>query len=193
MADSWPYEEQLIAALRRITRAMDLHSRLLLQTYGLTFPQLAALRAIGRLEPVTAAALARDIHLGRPTVTGILHRLELRGLIQRVRGDQDRRRVNISLTEAGHGVVASAPSLLDDQFQGELAALQQWERTQILSTLQRVAEMMNIGRLRTMAQMAGGLTDPASAEVEYPYDESLERLDEPGELPQADASERGTP
>jgi DNA-binding MarR family transcriptional regulator len=193
MANSWPFEEQFIAALRRITRAMDLHSRLLLQTYGLTFPQLAALRAIGRLEPVTAAALARDIHLGRPTVTGILHRLELRGLIQRVRGDQDRRSVNISLTEAGRSVVASAPSLLDDQFQGELAGLQQWERTQILATLQRVAEMMNVGRLRTMAKLAGGLTDSGSAEVEYQYDESLEGLDEPGQTPQGDASQGESP
>ena len=53
MPDALSLEEQVIAALRRITRAIDLHSRLLLQTNGLTIPQLVALQAIQRLQPIT--------------------------------------------------------------------------------------------------------------------------------------------
>ena len=49
MSNALPLEEQVIAALRRITRAIDLHSRLLLQKNGLTIPQLAALQATQRL------------------------------------------------------------------------------------------------------------------------------------------------
>ena len=101
MSNTLPLEEQVIAALRRITRAIDLHSRLLLQKNGLTIPQLAALQGIQRLQPITVGALARDIHLGPATVTGILGRLENRGLVNRTRGDLDRRSVVIELTDDG--------------------------------------------------------------------------------------------
>ena len=125
MSNTLPLEEQVIAALRRITRAIDLHSRLLLQTNGLTIPQLAALQAIQRLQPITVGALARDIHLGSATVTGILGRLENRGLLSRTRGDRDRRSVVIQLTDDGVKLVTEAPSLLQDRFHRELAKLQE--------------------------------------------------------------------
>jgi len=130
MFDTLPLEEQVIAALRRITRAIDLHSRLLLQKNGLTIPQLAALRAIQRLQPITVGVLARDIHLGAATVTGILGRLEKRGLITRARGDVDRRSVVVQLTDEGAKLIAEAPSLLQDRFHRELAKLEEWEQSQ---------------------------------------------------------------
>ena len=52
MSGSVTLEDKIIAALRRISRAIDLHSRLLWQKRGLTAPQLATLRAIERLQPV---------------------------------------------------------------------------------------------------------------------------------------------
>ena len=87
-------EDQVIVALRRITRAIDLHSRGLMQEFGLTAPQLAALQAVQRLQPITAGALARSIHLSQATITGILSRLERRDLISRARSDADRSRAD---------------------------------------------------------------------------------------------------
>ncbi len=136
-------EDQLFVALRRITRAMDLQSRLLLQDYGLTAPQLSALWAISRLQPVPAGVVAREIHLGYSTVTGILDRLERRGWIGRARGDRDRRSVSLCLTAEGECFLAGAPKLLKSGFQQRLAGLRQWERMQIVATLQRVADMMD--------------------------------------------------
>ena len=47
------YEEEILRALRRITRAIDLHGRSLVAPFGLTVPQLVCLRAIAvPLEPV---------------------------------------------------------------------------------------------------------------------------------------------
>ena len=51
MSNALRLQDQVIAALRRITRAIDLHSHLLLQKHGLTSPQLAALQATQRLQP----------------------------------------------------------------------------------------------------------------------------------------------
>ena len=111
MFDALPLEEQVIAALRR-TRAIDLHSRLLLQKSGLTIPQLAALQAIQRQQSVTVGVLAREIHLGAATVTGILGRLEKRGLVTRALGDVDRRSVVVQLTDEGANLALEASSLL---------------------------------------------------------------------------------
>ncbi len=81
MPERLTLEEQVIAALRRITRAIDLHSRLLLQRHGLTAPQLAAFQTTQKMQPISVGALAREIHLSQGTVTGILSRLENRGYL----------------------------------------------------------------------------------------------------------------
>ena len=42
-------ENQIVAAIRRIMRAVDLHSRRLAEEHGLTGPQLATLQAAASL------------------------------------------------------------------------------------------------------------------------------------------------
>ena len=142
-----------------------MRSRMLLQGYGLTTPQLTTLLAIARLQPVTAGVVAREVHLGQSTITGILDRLERRGWIGRTRGEQDRRSVNLCLTDAGQRVLESAPSLLDDRFRTRLGELAQWERTQILATLQRIADMMDIESIDLGVVERGGDTDVVRAIV----------------------------
>ena len=188
LTNSLTLEDQILVALRRITRAIDLRSRMLLQDYGLTAPQLTALHAISRLQPVTASVLAKEIHLGQPTVTGIVTRLERRGLIERTRGERDRRSVSITLTEEGERVLRDAPSLLQDQFLQRLGDLKEWERTQILATLQRIADMMDAGAIEAAPVLSSELVDAAAharlhfEEMETSEDALLEK--------QADCSRR---
>jgi len=165
MPDDLTLEAQILVALRRITRAVDLRSRALLNDYGLTAPQLTTLHAINRLQPVTAGAVADAIHLGRPTLTGILNRLESRGLVARSRSRQDRRVVKIRLTDEGQSILKNAPSLLQDEFLDELTKLKKWERTQILATLQRIADMMNATRLEAVPVLSSELADAVSGDT----------------------------
>ena len=156
-------EDQVIAALRRITRAIDLHSQGLMQTIGQTAPQLAALQAIARLQPITVGALAKSIRLSQATLTGILTRLENRKLVTKARSGSDRRTVVVELTEEGNSVLATAPSLLQDRFRRELWKLQEWEQTQMLSTLQRIASMMDAEEIDAVPLLGAGA---ASADPE---------------------------
>jgi len=166
-------EDQVIVALRRITRAIDLHSRGLMQQVGLTAPQLAALLAIGRLQPITAGALAKSIHLSQATLTGILTRLETRSLVSRTRSSSDRRTVVVELAEEGRAVLESAPSLLQDRFRHELLKLQEWERTQMLATLQRIAAMMDAEELDAAPVLAAGAAIATSADVSQFLDNAV--------------------
>ena len=135
-------EEQIVASLRRIIRAVDLHSRKLMEQSGLTGPQLAALQEINRQGPISAGQIAKAIHLSQGTVTGILRRLELRDMIIREKGELDRRTTMVRITPTGESVLLRAPSLLQENLLNRLERLESWERTQILATLQRVAHLM---------------------------------------------------
>lgn len=168
-------EDQLIMALRQITRAIDLRSRGLLQAIGLTAPQLAALKAISTLQPVTIGALAKSIHLSQATLTGIVSRLESRALITRSRSGSDRRATVVELTDDGHCVLKNAPSILQDRFRSELNNLQPWEQSQMLASLQRIASMMDADLLDgTLAVKESDFMDTDSTLV---LSESLESND----------------
>jgi DNA-binding MarR family transcriptional regulator len=165
MSSTLSLEDQVIAALRRITRAIDLHSRLLLKKSGLTSPQLTALHAIQRLGPVNVGALAREIHLGHATVTGILTRMEERGFVVRTRGSQDRRSVLVELTREGRKIIEEAPSPLQDRFHQELSRLHEWERTMILATLQRIASMMDAEAIEAAPVLVSGVVGAPEEDV----------------------------
>lgn len=135
-------QRQVLAAMRRIIRAIDLYSRQLLDECGLTGPQLALLEVLHRGGSVPAGELARRLQVGQPTVTGIVERLEKRGLLTRTRDGEDRRTVNVAITEEGVRLVAAAPPVLQKRFCEKLAMLADWEQTQLLATLQRIAAMM---------------------------------------------------
>ncbi len=136
-------EDDIVVALRRIVRAIDLQSRRMVDACGLTGPQLVVLREAVRLEDASVSALARAVSLSQPTVSGIVERLEKRDLLRRDRSDLDRRSVVVTATSEGRRVLEEAPSLLQDRFLRELACLEEWEQTQMLSILQRLAGMMD--------------------------------------------------
>jgi hypothetical protein len=98
-------------------------------------------------------------------MTGILTRLEHRGLIQRTRGERDRRSVDVRLTEEGQRVLRDAPSLLQDQFLNRLSELKEWERTQILATLQRIADMMDAGAIDAAPVLSSTFVDATAGEA----------------------------
>ncbi|MCW9032846.1 MAG: MarR family transcriptional regulator [Alphaproteobacteria bacterium] len=136
------YWQDVLISLRQIIRATDLHSKKIMKLSGLTIPQVVILRAIDDLGAVTVKALSDHISLSQATVTTILKRLELRGLVQRNRSENDKRAVHAALTSKGQEALENAPSLLHESFVNRFTALEKWEQTQILSTLQKVAKMM---------------------------------------------------
>lgn len=136
-------EEQVLISLRQIIRATDLYSRKLSKMVGLTAPQLLILRSILELGAVSITKLSQEVSLSQATVTTIIDRLEKRGLVTRHRSNQDRRIVHATLTAAGEAMVSKAPAPLQETFGRHFAALQNWEQAMIVSSLQRVANMMN--------------------------------------------------
>ncbi|TXS95480.1 MarR family transcriptional regulator [Parahaliea maris] len=155
--------EEVLVALRRVIRATDLHSKHLAKTTGLTAPQILLLQTIRDKGEVTIGELAADVSLSQATVTSILDRLEKRGLIYRERSKTDKRKVHAYLTDEAMEVLKSAPLPLQAQFTRQFGDLQEWEQTMIISSLQRIAQMMDAQHIDASPVLDIGMLDRQNA------------------------------
>lgn len=149
-------QDNVLISLRRIIRATDLHSRKLGKHTGLTTPQLVIIRTIGALKDPTVSDIAKAVSLSLATVTTILNRLETHGLVHRERSQVDRRRVIVTLTQAGLEKHAIAPKPLQDSFVDRFSRLEKWEQHQIVAALERVASMMDAEELDAAPLLLSG-------------------------------------
>lgn len=136
-------DEELLIALRKIIRSIDMHSRKLNKDVGLTGPQLMILQNVGKNDGVMVREIAETINLSSATVTSVLDRMEARGLVKRVRSTIDKRKVGVYLTDKGELALSTAPLPLQENFTNKFNELEEWEQSQMVATLQRLASMMN--------------------------------------------------
>src|SRR5690606_10064448 len=137
--------DRILRAIRQIVRQISEHSNHLSRDAGLTLPQLLCLRAIGAGQGevgLTVGDVAQRVHLSAGTVSRIIDRLVVRGLVDRQRGTRDRRKVRLTLTDLGAERFRSLPKLLQVDFLTRLAALPEAEQRAILHALERVVELM---------------------------------------------------
>ena len=156
-----PLSRQVLLSLRQIIRAMDLRSRQLEKSLGLTVPQLVILKEVAASSNAPIGSIARQISLSQATVTTIVDRLEQRGLVERNRANDDRRKVLVTITDRGADLVDRSPTILQEEFLEAFSRLEPWEQTQMLATLQRMAAMMKAEQLPVTPLLTVGpvLTD----------------------------------
>ena len=87
--------------LARASRALYHPYKDRLHRYHLKPPQLFLLLTLYDHDGVAAGELASRVHLDKSTLTGMLKRLEERGLLTREEDENDGRSVRVALTERG--------------------------------------------------------------------------------------------
>lgn len=169
---------RILSAIRRIIRAVDIHSRKLHNEFDITTPQMICIYELSRNDGITLSQLSKAVNIGISTVNGIVDRLELKGLLTRHRSQQDRRKVLLHLTEAGRKVTRKAPSLIQDKLSNALQNLPELEQVTIAMSLERVVALMEAEHLDTSpnlvpnGDMQGAETDATSA-ADPPTDDKL--------------------
>jgi len=131
-----------LTAMRKILRTTELNSKRLMRETGLTPSQLIFLQMLEDEREQTAGYVAGRMGITQATTTALLQKLEARGMIQRRKGEADRRQVWLSLTDAGHKVLQIAPDGAHARFQEEFGALEDWEQAMLVAALERVAAML---------------------------------------------------
>lgn len=148
------YERRILAALRRIVHAIDLHSRRLLAKCEVTAPQLVCLHMLAAKGSLNSRALAEKVHVNPSTLVGILDRLEARSLVRRRRDEEDRRSVFVELTREGASFIAKAPSPLQSALVDRLNGLSRKDQCRLAESLEEVVALMQAGSLSDVPVLA---------------------------------------
>jgi len=123
---------------------------------------LLSVRKDGKANP---SAIADDVLLSKATVTTIVDRLEAAGLVTRERSVADRRVIEVKLTEDGGRRLDAAPELLQEGFIRRLNTLDDWERKLLVSSVQRIASMLDASDLDAAPILeVGDMSDAAANE-----------------------------
>ncbi len=130
-------------ALRRIARALDVHSRKLYRECSLTSPQMLCLSTLKCEGAQILSTLAARLHLGVSTTNGIIDRLEAKGLVQRSRSREDQRKVFITITPEGEELLDKVPELMRDIYAQAFARLSPEEQQVFASMLERLAGLLD--------------------------------------------------
>ena len=91
-------------ALWALDHALQSASKRMEAARGVTAPQRLVVRIVGRFPGISAGEVAEILHLHPSTLTGVLGRLESRGLLARRPDPGDGRRALLDLTARGRGV-----------------------------------------------------------------------------------------
>lgn len=157
--------DTILSTLRQIIRAIDIHSKYLVKKYGLTGPQLLILKEFYKDTSQIVGQVAANVSLSQATVTSILDRLEKQGFISRVRDPDDKRKVNIKLEDKALAILKTEPNLLQEDFLLQFAKLADWEQSLLISSLQRIASMMNAGDIDSPPVLASGPLSASTQDV----------------------------
>ena len=95
---------QFMQRLWHLVHTLDVASKRMARTIGVTGPQRMALRVVGLHPDISAQRIALTLGMHPSTLTGVLARLEARKLIARTADENDRRRARFRLTAGGRAI-----------------------------------------------------------------------------------------
>lgn len=129
------------ARVIRLERFIGRLATELVQRYGLNEGELnvlAALRRAGEPNALTPTDLYKGLLLSSGAMTNRIDRLEERGLVERVRDDEDRRRILVVLTPEGRSVIDEAMDAHVEMLRGTMDVLDDDERETLVALLRKL-------------------------------------------------------
>ena len=132
----------IIDNLRRVFQIISEYSKTAERSTGLTGPQLWALSLLSNDAPIHVSDLARQMYLSSATVVGILDRLEIKGLVTRLRSKEDRRAVNLHLTEKGRDLAVKNPEVAQIMLMKGLEGLSDEQFSRVDEGMQQMVRIL---------------------------------------------------
>jgi len=144
---SQPANELMVAEIldniRRVFQVVNEQSKRVERETGLTGPQVWGIKVIAEQGEIRVSDLAKKMYLHPTTVVGIIDRLEKRGLVSRSRSTEDRRVVDVSLTDEGRSLVANLPEAASDRIARGLESLSSTELAVIHLGMDRLTNSLD--------------------------------------------------
>jgi DNA-binding MarR family transcriptional regulator len=128
--------------LRELGRVRPLRDPVSTIEHPLTGPQLHSLLWLGTEGTLSASVLAQRVGCGQPSITGVIDRLEKLGYAQRARDTDDRRVVNVELTDEGKKLYVQLDDRITDKMGLFLSLLANDDRDHLIRIIGNVIEVL---------------------------------------------------
>jgi DNA-binding MarR family transcriptional regulator len=138
----------IMQSLRRIVKAIQDYSHEVSGKFGVTGPQLWALKTISWEGSLPLGELSKKMYLDPSTISGVIDRLESKGYVTRDRNQEDRRVVKVQLTPAGQSLVEKAPNPAQGKMIHGLRKLSKNELSAIYHSVDKLVEIMEVQNLK---------------------------------------------
>jgi MarR family transcriptional regulator, organic hydroperoxide resistance regulator len=139
---------ETVQSLRRIVKTIEDYSQKVSSEFGITGPQLWALKIISEHGTLPLGQLSKKMYLHPSTVTGVVDRLENKGYVARGRDGTDRRIVTVSLTAAGQELAKTAPHAVQGKMIYGLRKLKRAELHVIYESVRKLAEILEADNVK---------------------------------------------
>ena len=136
--------KQIIFSIRRLIQASELYTKELNKKYQISSAQLNCILTLYENGPLPPSKIAKHMMVKSSTVTGVVDRLEKKGLAERLRNSPDRRVINIQLTEAGRKLAQNAPPPIQQKIIDGLKQTENAKKEQIVSSLNMLTAMLDV-------------------------------------------------
>lgn len=139
----------IIVKIRKIVRSLNLESKSMQKEFGLSITQLMCL---GHLQNCpgyqsTHKELMHFLSLNSSTITGIINRLQKRGLVTRLPKSGDKRVTYLTLTASGIKLLEATPNILHDRLAERLKSLRDDDRQMLSNALDIIISSMQISQI----------------------------------------------
>lgn len=134
----------ILVGLRKIIRSINLESKKIEKEFGISIPQLLCLNYLKNQVDFksTSTQLKKYMNLNASTISGIVGRLEKKGLLARLPKSGDKRVSHIVITSKGSELLEGIPSLLHDQLSSKLKQLPSSELKDISKSIDILIKFM---------------------------------------------------
>ena len=134
--------ENIVCAIRRLVRTASSDSLDIVRSLKLTASQSKILKCVYEQGPASSAQLSRLLSISPSNITGIVDRLQLKGLVKRVPKLGDRRVAIIKLTPAGRKIGENLPETFENRLVSGLERLEKSEVKRLVGALDAIIAMI---------------------------------------------------
>ncbi|MFT4535904.1 MAG: DNA-binding MarR family transcriptional regulator [Saprospiraceae bacterium] len=136
---------EILVKLRKIIRSINLESKKIQKEYGISIPQLLVLQFLSKQTDYKASAknIKNYINLNASTVSGIVSRIEEKGLVARLANPEDKRGMFVTLTAKGAELLRESPTTLQEKMSKRLQKLSTKQIEELNSSIETLTQLMD--------------------------------------------------
>lgn len=138
-----PLDTSVGFLLNRAARSMKRSLESRMGSHGITATQYIVLEMLSREDGLSQSQLGGRLYFDNPTVTGVIDRLERDGLVERRRTSDDRRVINVYLSDRAREILSRVSTLADDLDRKATEGFSPKEKSDLIRILNTIWEKMN--------------------------------------------------